>query len=197
MKNLIILLSCIILQSFTTVTTDPIDRIGVKGPLTFDKTAFNLAWSSNPNKGYYVQEYLPKGEKVENFNQMLSIQLLEADISFNDVVGQKLRELNDRKKTDPICNYQVIENPDAKEVIVDFLIGESKNDKMTIVEFNVYRYKQLELSEGKKAIILYFYAKRGYGEGITSFLQTLKTERTKYINEMIGTDIPKVSIKDK
>ncbi|MFD2555123.1 hypothetical protein [Sphingobacterium tabacisoli] len=197
MKNLLLLLSCIILQSFTTVANDPIDKIGVKGPLTFDKTVFNLAWSSNPNKGYYVQEYLPKGEKVENFNQMLSIQLLEADISINNVVSQKLRELNDRKKTDPICNYQVIENPDANEVIVDFLIGESKNDKMTVVEFNVYRYKQVELSDGKKAMLLYFYSKRSYGEGITSFLQTLKTERTKYINEMIGTDIPKVSIQDK
>ena len=101
------------------------------------------------------------------------------------------------EKTDPICNYQVIENTDAKEFIVDFLIGESKNDKMTIVEFNVYRYKQLELPEGKKAIILYFYSKRSYGERITPFLQTLKTERTKYINEMIRTDIPKVSIKGK
>ncbi|TDQ77957.1 hypothetical protein [Sphingobacterium yanglingense] len=197
MKNLLLLLSCIILQSFTAGINDPIDRIGVKGPLTFDKTVFNLAWSSTPNKGYYVQEYLPKGEKVESFNQMLSIQLLEADISINDVVSQKLRELNERKKTDPICNYQVIENPEANEVIVDFLIGESKNDKMTIVEFNVYRYKQLELPEGKKAIILYFYSKRSYGERITPFLQTLKTERTKYINEMIGTDIPKLSIKEK
>lgn len=107
MKNLL-LLSCIILQSFTTGINDPIDRIGVKGPLTFDKTAFNLAWSSNLNKGYYIQEYLPKGEKVESFNQILSIQLLEADISINNVASQKLRELNERKKTDPICNYQVI-----------------------------------------------------------------------------------------
>ncbi len=197
MKNLLLLLSCIILQSFTTVTTDPIDRNGVKRALTFDKTVFDLAWSSNPNKGYYIQECLPKGEKVESSNQMLSIQLLESDISINNVASQKLRELNERKKTDPICNYQVIENPDANEVIIDFLIGESKNDKMTIVEFNVYRYKQLELPEGKKAIILYFYSKKSYGERITPFLQTLKIERTKYINEMIGTDIPKVSIKEK
>jgi len=45
-----------------------IERIGVKGPLEFNKTIFNLAWTDKPRDNYYIQEYLPKGETLEKFD---------------------------------------------------------------------------------------------------------------------------------
>ena len=126
--------------SATILATNPIERIGVKGPLKFSETNFNLVWTAKPNGNYFIQEYLPNGEKLESFNQMLTIHIFITSISPQVAVELKVKELTERKKTDAVCNYQVNESPDGKEFIVDFLLGESKDDRMTIVEFNVYRY---------------------------------------------------------
>lgn len=196
MKKTLIALSALFF-SFTTASDNPVDGIGVKGPLEFGKTNFKLAWTDKPNDRYYIQEYLPDGEKLESFNQMLTIHLLDTDIKTEDAVGQKVRELTERKKTDAVCNYQVTESPDGKEFIIDFLLGESKNNQMIIVEFNVYRYKQIEIAKKRKAVIVYAFSKRSYGEGITAFFKTLKDDRTEYLNEMISADIPTVTIDNK
>ena len=128
---------------------------------------------------------------------MLTIHLFVTDIKIEDAVGQKIRELIERKKTDAVCNYKVTESPDGKEFIIDFLLGESQDDEMTVVEFNVYRYKQIEVAKKKKAIIVYAFSKRSYGENITDFFKTLKSDRIEYLNEMISADIPMVTIENK
>ncbi len=195
MKNYLLVLTTI-LMSFTTFNNEPIDRIGVAGPLTFNKTTFNLAWTDKPNDTYYIQEYLPQDEKVENFHQMLTLHLFDRDIKLKNAIKQKVQELENRKKTDPTCQYQVTESPDGKEFIVDFLLGESKGDKMTIMEFNLYRYKQVELNNKKKGILVYAYTKRAYGDDITPFLKNLRKDRGALLNVMIGSEIPTVKLSD-
>ena len=195
MKTLLVSLSLFLL-SFTIFTDTTDDRLGVKGPLEFNDVKFNLAWSDKPSEMYYIQEYLPEGEKLESFTQMMTIHLFVTDIKTKDAVQQKIKELNKRKKTDAVCNYEVTESPDGKEFMLDFLMGESKNDEMTIVEFNVYRYKQIEISNNKKAIIVYTYTKRSYGEDITDFFKTLGDDRTNYLKQMISADIPTVKIEN-
>lgn len=193
MVSLIIAFSAIFFSS-NTIDNTPIDRLGVKGPLEFNKTNFNLAWTDRPNDNYYIQEYLPIGEKTDRFNQMLTIHLFDTDINVEEAVEQKVKELNARKITDPICNFQITESPDGKEIIVDFLLGESKDDKMIIVEFNVYHYKRIEVAKNKKALVVYAYSKRSYADDITSFLKTLKYDRANYLNQMISIGIPALSI---
>lgn len=193
MVSLIIAFSAIFF-SFNTIDNTPIDRLGVKGPLEFNKTNFNLAWTDHPNDNYYIQEYLPIGEKTDRFNQMLTIHLFDTDINVEEAVKQKVKELNARKITDPICNFHITESPDGKEIIVDFLLGESKDDKMTIVEFNVYHYKRIEVAKNKKALVVYAYSKRSYGDDITNFLKALKDDRMNYLNQMISIGTPALSI---
>jgi hypothetical protein len=196
MKQIVILAATLFL-SFTSIEESIIDRIGVKGPLTFDKIDFKLAWTDKPNEKYYIQEYLPGGETIEAFNQMLTIHLFVTEDKLKDAVKQKTKELTQRKKTDPVCNYLVTESPDGKEFIVDFLLGESRDDKMTIVEFNVYRYKQIDLGQNKKGILVYTYSERAYDDKITPFLESLEDNRTKHLNQMIETEIPSVKIEGK
>jgi hypothetical protein len=183
--------------SFTTITDNSVDRLGVKGPLVFNKINFKLTWTDKPNDKYYIQEYLPVGEKSESFNQMLTIHLFVTDITTENAVKQKVKELTARKQYDAVCNFQVSESPDGKEKIVDFLLGESKEDNLTIVEFNVYRYKQILIDKKKKAIIVYAYTKRSYGNEIKSFLKSLDDYKTQYLNEMISAEIPTVKIVNK
>jgi len=116
------------------------------------------------------------------------------DIKIEDAVKQKVMELTERKKTDAVCNYQVTESPDGKEYIVDFLLGESKDGIMTIIEFNVYHYKKVEVAKKKKVIVVYAYTKRSYGDDITSFMKGLGAARTNYLKQMISAEIPAINI---
>lgn len=179
--------------SLYTIHVDVKDRIGIKGPLSFGNTQLELAWSDKPNADYYIQEYIPKGEQVERFNQMLTIYVLTKDVSPESELLQKVNWLIERKKSDAICNYQVSKSPDGKEFILDFLVGEHKDGKMTIVEFNVYRYKNIEL-EGQSTLLVSAYSKRSYGANITPFLTNLRADRNSCLNEMITFKLPTLKI---
>jgi len=196
-KYLFALISTTVLMSFTTFNNEPVDRIGVKGPLSFNQTSFNLSWTDKPNDTYFIQEYLPEGEKVKHFNQMLTLHLFDTNIKVEDAVIQKVEELEIRKITDPTCKYKVMKSPDGKEYIVDFLLGESKKDKMTIIEFNIYRYKQVDLGNNKNGLLVYAYSKRAYDKNITSFLKNLVNDRTHLVNVMIGSEMPALKLVDK
>jgi hypothetical protein len=189
-----ILLICFTVGLLTQSTqTDIVDRLGVKGPLKYGDSDFNIAWTDKPNDNYYIQEYLPDGQKAESFKEMLTIHLFDTEIRIEDAVKQKVQELNLRKKTDPICNYLVNENSDTNEYLVDFLLSDTKNDKVQTVEFNVYRYKQINIGD-RQAILVYAYSRRSYGNKATSFLKSLKNERLVYLKHMTSTDMPVITL---
>ncbi|WP_353334136.1 hypothetical protein [Bacteroides sedimenti] len=183
--------------SLASMAQNPVNRLGIKENLEFNKMDYKLSWSAKPNENYLIQEYLPKGENFESFNQMLTIHLFITDINAEGAVNQKVNELIARRKTDPICNYQVTKSPDGKEYLVDFLLSESKDSMLTVVEFNLYRYKQIEIPKRGKALFVYAYSKRGYGNDITAFFKALDNDRISYLKEMISTNIPNVTIENK
>lgn len=199
MKNRLIvsIVASLFVISLPLFAQKALNRIGVSGPLDFNKTSFNLAWSDKPNATYYVQEYVPKGERVENFTQMLTVNVYDRDITIEDAVKQKVKWLTERKKTDDVCNFQITNNPDKTEYMVDFVVSESKGDDYTIVEFNVYRYKKVDIGNGKKGILVYVYSQRSYGEEITGFLKNLGEIRTGMLNAMIASVLPTITLLDK
>jgi hypothetical protein len=197
MNKLILLLIATALISFKTIEPNPVDRIGVQGPLKFNKTEFILWWTDKPSEEYYIQEYLPKDEKVEHFSQLMTIHLFDNEINVEKAVELKVNELEIRKKTDANCNYQVTESPDGKEFIVDFILGESMDGKMTIIEFNAYRYKQIQLTDKSHGILVYAYSKRAYSDDITPFLKNLSGTRTEILNEMIGIELPEIKMAER
>jgi hypothetical protein len=104
--------------------------------------------------------------------------------------------LKKRKKTDLVCNYQIVNNAKKGITVIDFLLGENKNNIMTIVEFNFYRYEQLNLGNNKKGLIVLAYTKRSYSSDITNFLYNLSSTRSKYLKEIISINMPSIKIND-
>jgi len=181
----------------TAAFTQPIDRIGVKGPLEFDSTNFHLVWSDKADFNYFIQEYLPEGENVESFNQMLAIHFLETDIGLEKAVGLKINELKEREKTDPLVKYKIFKNADKTEYIIDFIVGEHEGEYTNIIELNFHRYKEINLSKKRKALILFAYSKRAYKNDTYTFMQNLASYREKYLKEITSTTLPEVTISKK
>lgn len=166
------------------------DYLKTGNTLQFNKETFYLGWSSHPTSAYYVQEYFPKGEKAESYNQMFTVSVLfDEGVTPKAAVEAKQAELDLRKLTDACCNYKVIHNGD--DYLIDFLVSQNdeKNPELlSIVEFDVHVYRQVTIN-GRKALKLDFYSRRVYGEDIMPFLYNLKETRGKTIAEMTETDI--------
>ncbi len=191
MKILFIALASLLLSFSDTIV---VDYMHLDTPLMFNKTEYYLAWSAQPHLHSYVQEYLPKGETLDHFNQMMHINLFLADKSVMETVGSKIKELEARKTYDGTCHYQVRHSPDKKEIILDFTLGEKEDSLMTVVEFNIYHYREVEVND-EHAVAVFAYSKRAYRDDIIPFFQDLKENRLKYLKEMIELEKPTIHLK--
>ncbi len=174
----------------------PIERISIKGPIEFNKTPYSLAWSDKPNATYFVQEYLPKNETVERFNQMITVNVFVMDVSVEEGIKQKVVQLTKRKETDRVCDFNVTKSPDPKDSILDCVLSLEKDGELDVAEFIIYRYKQIELENRQKALLIYSYSKRSYGKDIPAFLKNVGTERSKLLKIMMIKELPKIKIKE-
>jgi hypothetical protein len=194
MKLLSLFCLPILFSSFASAQNPIVERLGVGGPLTFNGASFCLISTEQPNGDFYVQNYLPKNEKIESYGQMLVINVFISSLSSGMAAVLKASDLEQRMKTDSVCNYQISKSPDGNEVLVDYLTSESKDGKLSYVEFNMYRYKDIEVDGGKKAVLLYAYSKRKYGADISPFLETLKRDRKLYMKQMTLASVPEVIV---
>jgi hypothetical protein len=194
-QSLLILLVCILLSSFTVGNTDVKEYLSIPSPIHFEKSNFNLAWSSNPDPNYFKQEYTPSGESVEKYNKMILVEVVFGDFTVKEAVKSQLNQIEQRKRTDKLARYQVIENPNTGEVIVDFLMSAETKNSVSVVEWNAYRYKAFQDEAGRKGILLFAISKRGYDNQINSFFETLKADRIATINQLGAYELPVVDLK--
>ncbi|KQB43673.1 hypothetical protein RCH33_159 [Flavobacterium daejeonense] len=159
--------------------------------VSLSNTIYKLAWSSHPNDAYYKQEYLASGEKLENFKTMVTIDAIIKDLPIEKVVRLKEAELQERKKTDRVCNYQITTNSKTGEYMIDFLMSSGN-----IVEWNAYRYIKSVDSKNNPTILLLALSKRAYGNDINTFLTGLRSSRIDFINLIWNYKLPTINFKD-
>ena len=191
------LLFVVIISSFKYQDNkeDVKDYISVPGPVRFGNVNYNLAWSSHPADNYYKQEYLAKGDSLGHFNKMVLIDVLNDTVKPKDLVDLKLHDLAQRKKVDPVVNYNLIQSPDSSEYILDFVESEG-TPKVDFVEWNVYRYKTFSDIEGHKGVLLFGMSIRAYGDKAPGFFGSLRDTRASVTNQLINFKIPPILIKD-
>jgi hypothetical protein len=75
----------------------------------------------------------------------------------------------------------VMESPDKKSVVVDFLISDKD-----LLEHNVWRF-----FKGDGGLVSYQIARRTYSmDKTTEFITSIKTRRTEILNEIVRKDLP-------
>jgi hypothetical protein len=170
------------------------DYLNVPGPINLNQKEYNLAWSSHPNENYFKQEYLNPKENINQYNSMVLIEFVKGNFTLKDIIDQKIGELQESKKTNPVVNYQVLEN--NGEYILDFLISENSKDgkEILIAERNIYRYKLINNSKNK-GVLLFAVSERGYEKNMADFFNNLKANSSQLIKIVGNFKLPDIEIK--
>jgi len=171
------------------------EYLNVPGPIILNKDSFKLAWSSHPSSNYYKQEYIGSKDKLEKFKKMVTVEVLTGDVKAADLAKAKVSELKQLKETNPLVNHEVFQK--NGEIIVDFLLSENSSDgkKVNIIERNVYRYKEITDTNGKKGVMLFGVSERGYGNEVDTFLSSLKKNKSALTNAVAAFGMPEITIK--
>lgn len=194
MKLRILILLLIVPLLYVNAQNKVNDYLNISGPIKLNQKEYNLVWSSHPNENYYKQEYLSSNENINKYGSMILIDFIKGDFNLKDIVDQKVGELQEMKKNNPVVNYQIFEN--NGEYILDFLISENSKDgkEILIAERNIYRYKLV--NKGKnKGILLFAMSERGYPENMDSFFNNLKANTSKLIEIVGNYKLPAIEIK--
>jgi hypothetical protein len=170
------------------------EYLNIPGPIMLDSKTYQLVWSSHPNENYFKQEYLSSNENLQKYNTMVLIDFVKGNFEIKDAINQKVTELEEIKKTNPVVNYQVFEN--NGEYILDFLITENSKDgkEILIAERNVYRYKLIN-ENNNKGVMLFAVSERGYKENMEAFFNNLKENSTKLVEIVGNYKLPHIKIK--
>lgn len=170
------------------------DLLGVKGPLSFNKTEFHLALSGHPEKGMSLHTYLPKGEDLDNYNQKISLIVLYTKKDINGVIKSKLKDLATRQKTDFNCTYSTHDILEGKETIVEYVQTEGKDKKLSEAELNISRLKWLSDSDDGNFILIYTYSWRTYDDEAVDMIKNIKTYKSDFVQELSKKEMPSVRI---
>jgi hypothetical protein len=121
---------------------------------------------------------------------MLLVDYLIIDTPAANIVGLKINEIRERKKTDIVANYQVRQNRDKGEFLLDFIMSEGNGQTISTVELNGYRYKNYTDKARHKGILLFGVSQRAYGDDVMSFLRKLSVNRNDMLEKLTQYDFP-------
>lgn len=181
------------LCSFAPATAqDVADHLGVPGPILVGDTDYALAWSSNPQPGYFKQEYLPKGAVAESYESMVMVEFLATDAALSEVVGAQTEMIEQRKASDPVANFALFRNEENGEILLDFLLSAKDENGEFILEWNGYRYVEGEF-DGERGSMLFAISERAYGdEASEAFLRDLGNFKTERLEDLTEADLPQL-----
>lgn len=198
MKRRVFLVSVlfIALTGFTMPKEDDVKNyLGTPDSLIFNDISYKLVASYHPSEHYYKQEYVPTGELADHFNTMLTLDFFITDNDAKWMRGMKIAELVERKKNDAVVNYDSRDNPSTGESILDFILSDSNNGKLNVVERNIYKYKSFSDKSGNKGILMLGLSQRGYGDKINDFFAGLKANRMNDFRKLAAYSVPDIEIK--
>lgn len=166
--------------------------LSIANPIEFDGTEFFLNQSKQRSKTLFQEQYIPKDESLEHFNQLMDFSFFNKEIEMELAVRQKVEMVQQREEKDKFAKVNVTESPDGAEYIVDYFISESPENGDPYVEYNIYRFKQSE-NGGQKTFLMISYANRIYGD-LKSAAKSLSKQRNHLMSTMIEYKIPEVKV---
>ena len=180
-----------LIGSLTFVKAQETDLLSIPNPVEYDGTEFFLARAKQRSKTLFQQQYIPKDEQMEHFNQIIDFSFFNKEIEMELAVRQKVESVQSRKD-DKFAKVNVTESPDGTEYIVDFYISEAPEKGDSFVEYDIYRFKKFD-NGTQKSFLMLNYAKRIYGD-LKSAAKLLAKQRDQLMTGMIEYKIPEIKV---
>ena len=191
MKRLFSILSLLSIMTWGTLKAQNVEDVLDVKTLNFQGVDYQLGWSAH-NSSQCIQEYFPKGQVPESYTDMFTISVftnIVDGVTPTMAVAAKEAELEARKeKTKDVWNWSVMTNEETNEACIDFVCCSGKDGKLDVVEFDVHRYRMIQV-DGKPALQLLFYSHRAYGDDITEMMNNLKDIRGKALLDIVDFKI--------
>lgn len=169
-----------------------VSLLSIANPITFNETEFFLNQSKQRSKTLFQEQYIPKDESLEHFNQLMDFSFFNKEIEMELAVRQKVEMVQQREEKDKFAKVNVTESPDGKEYLVDYFLSETPENGDPYVEYNIYRFKQSE-NGGQKTFLMISYANRIYGD-LKSAAKSLAKQRDHLMTTMIEYQIPEIKV---
>lgn len=170
-----------------------VDRLSVPGPIELGTSEFFLTWSKQNSKTLTIQQFMPRDETIDQFEQLLNFSYFNKDIALEDAVRAKVESVQKRIENDKFGDVNVAESPDGKEFIVDYTISETEGKSGPYLEYNIYRFKKYDTKETKPLLML-SYAKRIYGADLKGSKKALSRQRDALMTMLIEYKIPEITV---
>ena len=181
----------VLIGSLTFVKAQETDLLSIPNPVEYDGTEFFLARAKQRSKTLFQQQYIPKDEQLEHFNQIIDFSFFNKEIDMDLAVRQKVESVQSRKD-DKFAKVNVTESPDGTEYIVDFYISEAPEKGDSFIEYDIYRFKKFD-NGTQKSFLMLNYAKRIYGD-LKSAAKLLAKQRDQLMTGMIEYKIPEIKV---
>lgn len=167
------------------------------GHIAFGGRRFELAWHAAPQPGYIKLEYLPAGQRLPRYEDMLLIEHLSQGMDVAQVVRHQVDFLTERKRTDPTTQHRLLKSDSGNEYLLDFLLSADDAELGQITEWNAYRYLSQPGPDGVPGVLLFAYSRRAYGgmPGI-EFLRGLRDQKEQDIQALLASPVPRLHAAD-
>jgi hypothetical protein len=194
---LVFLIALVSHRSFSQTANTPVNYLNTPAAISFNNMSFQLAWSSHPSAAYYKQEYLPKGETLNKFTNMLLLEVLVSPTTIKEAIGAKIAELKQMKATNPYVSYDSSYNAAKNEYILDFVLTANTPDGkgISIAERNVYRYKKYSGKNGETGVVLFGVSKRSYGAEAGKFVKGVGVKKEELVKVVREFEVGVVEVK--
>ena len=188
MKKIVML--GVLLITFAATAQTAKDTLNVPGPIQFSGKRYQLV-STEKDLQDTVQEYIPAGETLDNFQHMITIGLSKRTREPYELASIKTEELEDMMAVNPAVNFDVVTTEDRSSVIVDFLIHAQDEEGREYAEWNGYLYS---MSAARDGVVLKAVTRRAYEDQIPAFYKNeLDTIRRTYIQALDELKLPEIT----
>ncbi|QIG88137.1 hypothetical protein G6R40_13660 [Chryseobacterium sp. POL2] len=179
---------------------DIVDYISVPGPIKIGDNEYFLYWSKKNSATWFQQKYLRSDDDYDNYQELINLSFYNKEIDIEEAVRKKVESLQNRK-TQVNDNYSfvdVIESPDGKEIIVDYLVTivPKEGAGEAYAEYNIDRFRPTKNGD-QNGFLIYTYSKRFYSSDFRGTAKYINKQRNKMLDRVITTPMPNIKLTGK
>ena len=189
-KTLSLILVMMTIQLNANEVKKPRDFVKMGNIISFNNSKYYLKSSANPSPNYFKQEYLRAKSSLDNYKEMITVDVLKGKLTLEQALKVKIQELEQLKKNNPLVNYAVYKK--GESYILDFIM----TDGADLFEWNLYKYIVKGKGKQQHLVLISYTYKRTIKttEMGKQFFGYIKAQRNKMIQKLSNVNISSIRI---